>query len=224
MAGDIDRCWLLAYRAPIDKVSATLPKPLEPVTFGGFAYLNVVVSELSHMRPAFLPRALGLGYRHAAYRAYARFGNTEGLYFLRSDADSPWITTFGNLLTDFRLHKSAIDIVESQSRRALVIRSEDQPGVARLDLDKPARLQPNSPFASLKDAEAFLKYKPAALSVHDGNVDILRIQRDEAAWKARLVHVDEQDFEFCKPFDANFEICYQMEPIRYVWKRAVRLQ
>ncbi len=223
VVGDIDHCWLLAYRVPIAQLADVLPKPLEPVTLGGFGFINVVVSELSHMRPAGLPAFLGLRYWHVAYRIYAKVGGVEGLYFLRSDANNSAMVVLGNLLTDFQFHKAGVEVEVSQSRLALLVRSTEAPGAVRLDYSLATTLAEGSPFSGLEEAKEFLKYKPAGLSVHSGCVDVLRITRDEAAWRSKLVHVVDQEFAFLEPFGAVLEVCYEVEPIKYRWNRAERV-
>src|SRR5947209_8177638 len=89
MLGRINRCWLLTYSTPEEEARKWLGPRLEPITHGGFAFWNVVVCELSRMRPAPLPGFVGIGYRHAAYRLYVKFQPQEGepiggLYFVRS--------------------------------------------------------------------------------------------------------------------------------------------
>lgn len=78
------------------------------------------------------------------------------------------------------------------------------------------------PFSELDAAQAFLKYKPAGISVNRYGVDVLRITRDESAWRSKLVHVEHADFAFLKPFDATLEVCYEVEPVHYRWNRAER--
>ncbi len=146
VVGDIDHCWLLAYRVPLDRLVEALPKPLEPVTFGGFGFINVVFSELSHMRPTGLPAFLGLRYWHVAYRIHARIGGVEGLYFLRSDANNSAMVLLGNLLTDFSSIKREW---RSRCRNldfALLVRSKDAPGEVRLDYSLTPKLANGSPF------------------------------------------------------------------------------
>jgi len=177
------------------------------------------------MRPLGCPKWLGMSYRHVAYRIPVRFKPAdgepvEGLYFLRSDADSSLMVRFGNLLTDFQFHKCQVEIEESQSRMALTVLSEDAPARATLDSAVEPQLSTGSPFTDLAEAKQFLKYKPAGISVGRSDVSVIRIVRDESAWKSALVHVDEAHFKFLDPFDATLEVCYTVDPICYRWNRA----
>lgn len=223
MRGRIDRCWLIAFRAPFDLVRAVVPPALEVVGHGEFAYLNVVVSELSQMRPAGVPAFLGLRYRHAAYRAYVRFApaNTEGLYFLRSDADHPLMVAAGNRLTDFQFHRAAISISTTKDRTVLSVGASDAPLRIVLGTGEPT-LRPDAPFPDLATAAEALKYHPAGISLNDREVDVIRITRDESQWRFRLLPILECHVPFLDRFQAVPEIAYELRPIEYRWNRADR--
>lgn len=78
-----------------------------------------------------------------------------------------------------------------------------------------------SPFGSLDEAAAALKYKPSGLSVgRDGGVNVVRITRDEAAWRARLVTVEAAHWAFLDRYETYPELCYDVAPIDYRWNRA----
>ena len=227
MRGTIERCWLFTYREPVDSVAPLVPEPLSLVTRDGFAFWNVVVCEIAAMRPAFVPRALGLRYRHAAYRLYVRqkangAPPVEGLYFLRSDADSKLICKAGGLLTDFRFHHAQIAIAENDSRAKIEIDSRDAPAKVGIDLSAKPELPVGSPFGSLFEAKAVLKYKPYALAPDGrGGARVLRVRRDELAWRSKLV-IAEADFAFLHGRGAEPEITYQVEPIDYRWEKAAQ--
>jgi uncharacterized protein YqjF (DUF2071 family) len=221
MRGTVEECWLLALRVDPTRVEPLLPRPLRLVEYGGYAFFNVVVSRLGHMRPAPLPAWTGIGYWHVAYRLYARFEDTEGLYFLRSDADSSLMVAMGNLLTDFRFHRARIGVEHGDGESSLVSHSPGAELRLRL-LDEAPSLAPGSPFADLGHAETFLKYKPVAIAAHDGRVDLLRITRDEAAWQSRLRGFRVEELEFLEPYGAAPEVLYEMRPIEYQWNRAER--
>ena len=219
MRGTIEECHLFTFRVEPARVAALLPAPLELVDFGGFAYFNVVVCRLSHMRPAFVPLAIGIGYHHVAYRLYVRYGQEEGLYFLRSDADSRLIATFGNALTDFRFHLAKVTMADA------LVTSDVEGARLRIAIhDDAPDLSPNGPFATIGEAGDRLKYKPAAFSVRPDGVDILRITRDEQRWRYRLRAFDVETCEFLSGYGAVPEIAYDLEPIDYQWNRAERLR
>jgi hypothetical protein len=220
MKGTIERCWLFAFRAPEAELRPLLPAPLEAVTRGGFAFWNVVVCRVGAMRPRFAPRFLGLSYWHVAYRLYARFAGEEGLYFVRSDCDSAFLSWMGNVMTDFNFHTAGIRVLEEPGRVTLKIHSSDAPASAEIDRFRPPTLAAGSPFGSVAEASAFLKYKPLGLSVGgDGRVNLVRIARDESAWRGRAVRVAAQRWAFFGGRAATPELCTEVEPIEYRWNR-----
>ena len=75
--GRLSDCLLLSYRTPADAVRQLLPRGLELVTRGPFAFWNVVACRVDGMRLAGLPASCGVSYSHVAYRLHvqARTGN-----------------------------------------------------------------------------------------------------------------------------------------------------
>jgi hypothetical protein len=230
MVGAIDRCWLFTYQTPEEEARSLLPGQLEPVTRAGCAFWSVVVCHLRCMRPKGLPAAVGMSYWHAAYRFYVRFHPAsgppvEGLYFLRSDCDRPLMTLMGNLLTDYNFHTAGIEVAEEPSRVQFSIRSPDAPAAAMIDRAQPPRLPAHSAFATLEEAAAFLKYQPRGISPAPGGwASIVDIERDEAAWRSRIVTVAEARWTFFEGKTVRPEICYEVEPIAYQWNRARRIK
>src|SRR4029077_1499495 len=89
-----------------------------------------------------------------------------------------------------------------------------------LDRAKPPELPAHSVFQSLEEAAVFLKYKPRGISIlQDGSAKRVAIQRDEAAWKYRLVEVVSADWTFFQEKTVRPEICYEVAPISYQWNR-----
>lgn len=221
MAGRIERCWLFSYRTPSEEVRKVLPGTLEPVTYEGFAFWNLVICRVAAMRPRFVPAALGISYWHVAYRVPVRFrsgrGWIEGLYFVRSDCDSFGITCTGNIMTDFNFHRASIE-VEDRGEAGIEIHSKQASARVELANETPSILETGSPFPDLAFADRFLKYKPAALSVlPDGKVRVLKVVRDENKWRNRLVRVKRAEWDFLKNREAVLEICQEVEPIDYQW-------
>lgn len=223
--GRLHRCWLFVYRTPVASIRALLPAQFDPVTREGFAFWNIVVCEIGGLRPAFLPAAVGLGYWHVAYRLHVRAqpeggAAIEGLHFLRSDCDSVLVALAGNIVTDFRFHHALISISGETSGIAGKIRARGGDADFQLGSETPSSLNPGSPFASLDSAAEWLKYKPFGLSpCSDEAINVVRVARDEAAWRSRLVTVEKARWEFLEPYETALELCYEVEPIDYQWER-----
>jgi hypothetical protein len=225
IVGTIERCWLFVYQTPEEEARKLVPGALELVTRDGCAFWNIVVCRLRAMRPRDFPAFLGASYWHLAYRFYVRFHAEsgppiEGLYFLRSDCDSRLMTFMGNLLTDYHFHTAGINVIEEAPLLHLSIRSPDAPARVTLDRTKPSELPAHSVFPSLEAAAAFLKYKPFGISVDAANrANVVDIQREDAAWKSRLVSVVSAEWKFFEGMTVRPEICYEVDPIAYQWNR-----
>jgi hypothetical protein len=231
VVGRIERCWLFTYHTPIEDALALLPRELSPVEYQGRAFWNIVISELACMRPAGFPAFVGVHYWHAAYRLYVKAKPKtsneviEGLYFLRSDCDSSLMKVSGNWLTDFNFHKSPILHTEKDQQRTFTISAKDAPATFVLDYNKPPKLSSSSPFGSIQEAKEFLKYKPQGISVESpGLLNVVRITRDENAWKSRLICVKEANVGFFEGKRVTPEICYEVEPIEYRWNRRALIE
>jgi Uncharacterized conserved protein (COG2071) len=225
VVGNLDRCWLFTYRMPIKQARPLLPPPLELVTYGEYAFWNIVVCHISAMRPKHFPTGIGVHYWHIAYRLYAHLplanGETiEGLYFLRSDCNQQFMTFAGNLLTDFHFHHAALQLKQIQDMLEIQLNSPDAPASVRLLPNVIPQLEPHSAFAGLDEAAAFLKYKPYGLSLNTtGRANVVHITRNEQAWHSRLIQVEYANWAFLSNYDAQPEICYEVEPISYQWDR-----
>ncbi|HEU5376702.1 MAG TPA: DUF2071 domain-containing protein [Ktedonobacteraceae bacterium] len=225
MVGNLDRCWLFTYRAPVEKVRKLLPQGLEPVTHAGYAFWNIVVCHISSMRPRHIPGFPGISYWHLAYRIYVRLplaeGRTiEGLYFLRSDCDRRLMALAGNLLTDFHFHTAPLRVQQDPEGLEIKVEVADAPAHVRLLPDVKPQYDPRSAFVSLEEAAAFLKYKPYGISLGKaGCANVVHITRDESAWRSSLVQVEFARWSFLREQDTQPEICYAVEPIRYQWDR-----
>lgn len=230
VAGSIRQCWLFVYRLPLVTAQHLLPSPLRLVAHGGFAFMNIVVCRLSGMRPAIVPASIGLGYWHVAYRLHAwapcETGRTlEGLHFLRSDCDRRVVAWAGNMLTDFHFHPAAIRVVETAHAVTGNIESSTAPAHFRIDRREPPTLAEGSPFSTLEEAAAFLKYKPYSLSVEsEDTLQVVRVRRAETAWRSRVVAVREAQWGFLDGCEAGLELCYEVEPIDYRWERGHRVR
>lgn len=231
MRGRLEQCWLIVYRAPLASVQARLPKGLEAVEHGGFGFYHWVVGEVSGLRPAFLPRVLGLRYRHAALRVLCRTRLADGrmqagLHFLRSDCQAPPgvpLARLGNWLTDFHFHDARIRIDTKGTRIELEI-AGSCPASWTLDPVTPLRDRDQSPFRSVDEAVRCLKYPPCALSVdRSGAVHAVTITRDESHWLSRPVGVVGERCPAMAASGARLELACEVAPIDYLWNPGSRL-
>ncbi len=228
MEGRLKRCWLFAYRAPLEEVAKHLPPELKPISFGGFGFWNVVVCEVEHMRPLHFPESLGITYRHAAYRIYVRHHNAsgasvDGLYFLRSDCDNPLLAAAGNALTQFKFHLGKIDIRENPVATMMEVDAQGAHGEATISYTRKPTLAEGSPFRSVQEAAEFLEYQPHGISVSARGVEVLPVLRNQARWRTSVVTVSGDHWEYLDQVNQGhlpLEVAYELAPIDYVWGAA----
>jgi uncharacterized protein YqjF (DUF2071 family) len=225
MVGTLAWCWLFTFRTPADDARALLPPGLEPVTHRGCGFWNVVLCRVDQMRPWPAPPFLGTSYWQVSYRLYVRVRPKgqepiEGLYFLRSDCDSALLQRAGNLLTDFNFQPARIQVQETPETAEAQVYSAETPARWRLSRATPVTLASDSPFDSVDEAAAFLKYKPRSISMDpSGRANVVQIVRDEERWRSRLVHVEAQSWSYLAGHNVQPEICYEVEPLAYRWNR-----
>ena len=225
LTGTLADCLLLSFRTDAKRAAERLPRSIEPITRGGFAFWNVVACRVEKMRPVGVPAALGVSYHHVAYRllvrAHTEHGERRGLFFVRSDSDSALINLPGNWLTDFRFHAAKIQLDAEPNALNLRVDSRDGRADAEVNLiEGEPELAAGSPFGSIEEARTFLKYPPLALSVAGDELKLARVERDERDWHERAVAVEQLRLEYLDTWgtrDAVLELATRVDPLPYRW-------
>ena len=243
MNGRLDECLLLSYRTPARSVRHLVPAGLELLTRDGWAFWNVVACRVGAMRPAGVPRRLGVDFQHVGYRLHvtgrtASGGTLRGLYFVRSDADSNLVGRFGNALTHFRFHGAGVEL--SRAARAgggVLTVAVSGPGddasndaLARVATGAAAApAAPGSPFASAAESEQFLK-DPALSLAPDLDAryfELAEAARDEARWRERPVRVIEAHWNFLRRLgqdELHLERATLADPLDLRWRLGRRAE
>lgn len=183
------QCFLVNFSIEPAVLAAALPTPLVPDTYGGRAWLSVVIARMERMRPVGVPGMLGITYNQVVYRAVVRCGDRRGVHFLRSDADSRIMAALGNAMSFFAFHHARI-IFGDHAAGTVSVRSADGTAdiEARFANPRP-RLPSSSAFADLDEAkqwlvELFDAFHPRTPRL----VDVVSIRRND--W--RLTVVDDE--------------------------------
>lgn len=222
-SGKLAQGWLFLHRCPADHVRGLLPTGLKLVEYKGQAFWNVVACRVEHLRPTALEAAPwdGLAFWQIAYRLLVRHGETEGLYFVRSDCDNPFVTLGGNWCTDFHFQPATVTCQSDERWAYLRVNGQEDWAEAWLDAELPPRRAKGSPFASLAEAATFLTYRPVALNVlADGTGRAVRVQRDERQWQPQLRQVVDQRWPFLEPYGARPELAWELPRVPYRWNKA----
>jgi hypothetical protein len=230
---------LITYAVPPDRLAALIPPPVHPYVRAGRSYISIVIGNLRGMRPHPLPEALGTNYYQIVYRAVVCLRGRDGrdhpgVFFLRSDANDPVMSFFGNRLTEFRFHyfrTGAIGLFTRADQLLTSVETEDRGGDLVLhhrDLGPAEPLAPAEGFADVDDEKRSLvqlfhayAHDPERAVVYD-----LEIERGE--WDLRrLEPLDGFSAFFSEsPFESKDVHAVSHLYIRecsYVWKPMVAL-
>ena len=184
----------LGYSVDPEALRALLPAPLEPEIFHGRAFVQVLASRLSELRPAGVPALFGVDFHQVSYRAAVCYRGAEGVrrggYFVKSQTDHPVMRAIGNALVEFRFHafeQAAVALTNRGGAIDFVSRpaANDEPEArVRLDVSKDHGLPSTSVFRSIAEVRAALVECYDAFGVADDHVYVLTT--DRGAWGARF--------------------------------------
>jgi len=222
-------CFLVNFALRPDVLASRLPDHVRPDVHDGWSYLSIVITEMERMRPAFLPRALGITYTQVVYRAVVLCGRERGVCFVRSDADSALMVLAGNALTFFRFYRAAVTWSFSHgiTRFSLRPRGGEAAGVdAEYDLNEATHEMPaTSRFTTLDGAQRFLTELHIAFGTkrRDGMIDAVRLQRSD--WRSSVVRDRLGSYEAMTsgvlfgPGEAELDSVFYVERLNYHWHR-----
>ena len=223
------RCILVNFAVDAQALKRKLALHLEPELHAGMAYVSIVIAEMEKMRPAFLPKALGLTYNQVVYRAVVKCGEERGVSFLRSDADNAAMVLAGNAFTFFKFHSAKIAWKSNFDGLHFSLhpsKKELAKIEASYDLSLPSIQMPaSSRFKDLASAENFLceLYTAFGNRRKNGRVEVVRIERNP--WKSSLLQDHNGIYEamssgllFSKS-EAKLDSIFLVEGLRYKWNR-----
>ena len=119
----------------------------------------------------------------------------------------------------FRFSFAPIGCQERKEQVELSIHAPQAPAHVLLERRPPSALPPYSAFSSLAEAKTFLEYEPFGIGVSPaGEVNVVPVLRDKAAWQTRLLGVKEAAWGFFDENGGRPEICYEAAPIDYRWR------
>jgi hypothetical protein len=188
---------VLAYALPVSVLEPLLPPTLEPDRHGDLGFAAAAFVQTEHMRPSFLPPALGLDFFLGGYRIFVRVTrrpSLRGLYIIRSDTDRRLLAIFGNALTSYRYRTVDARCRCEHGRLEIEVR----PGVhISADLKgRPAPLPPGSPFASLAEARRFAGPLPYTFHHEPKTGLLLSVRGVRSAWNPEPVSVEVHELAF----------------------------
>lgn len=225
---------VLTYAFPSELLEPLLAPGLALDTYRGYGFLAIALVETQHLRPSFLPAALGGNFFLSGYRIFVRLGNggssLRGLRILRSDTDCLWMVNAGNLLTHYKYRLCQAEVSERPGGIEWMIRTPGKEADLRVLAwtgDGPAPLPAESPFLHDKDARRFAGPLPYTFDYEPETHSIIRIRGVRRNWHPTPVRAEvlENTFlsqePFCqaKPILAN---TFYVSNVPYRWSRGVR--
>jgi hypothetical protein len=215
---------VLAYALPASALEPLLPPTLEPDRHEDLGFAAAAFVQTERMRPSSFPQALGLDFFLGGYRIFVRVAgrpSLRGLYILRSDTDSRFLTVFGNLFTSYRYR--TVDAGFRLDDGLLHV--DVGPGVSvTADLNRmPGPLPDGSPFGSLEEARRFAGPLPYTFHHEQETGRLLSVRGTRSVWDPQPVDVEVRELDFfsegafaAKPILAN---AFYVSDIDYRWER-----
>jgi len=219
---------VLAYAFPPEALEPLLAPGLELDTHEGHAFAAVAMVQTEQLRPAGLPRALGLDFFLCGYRLFVRVRERQslrGLQILRSDTDRRTLAISGNLLTHYRWH--VVDVTMAETGRRVEIEARTPRGESdlrvRADLAAPAALPAGSPFAGLDTARRFAGPLPYTFDYEPQSRSLVAVRGVRSGWEPQPVAVEVERVAYLErpPFDGRGILAnaFHVADVDYRWGR-----
>lgn len=225
---------VLTYALPAGILAPLLPPGLTVDTYEDLGFLAIAMVRTRNLRIVGFPSFLGRDFFLSGYRIFARHETAQGrklrgLRILRSDTDSRFMATFGNLLTHYNYKKCTVR--EERTPDLLSLRITTAQGEADLELQ--ARLQPpparpptGSPFPDFRVARQYAGPLPFTFDYERTSHSLVIIEGVRANWEPRPVEVEVGRNTFLEhaPFrdaPACLANAFYIENIPYRWRRGI---
>lgn len=186
---------LVNYRVEPEALAAVLPVPFRPALVHGHGIGGVCLIRLGDVRPAGVPRALGVTSENAAHRIAVEWDTAEGpvtgVYIPRRDTSSRLAALLGGRAFPGWQHRARFAVAEGDGSYRVEMRSRD--GGARVTVAARRSDEPmaGSVFGSVEEASAFFRCAPLgyAATPSPGVFDGVALSTGE--WSIAPLQIDE---------------------------------
>jgi Uncharacterized conserved protein (COG2071) len=159
--GVIRRRILANFRIDPLVMQRQLPSRFTPKLHKGFAIAGICLIRLEHIRPRFVPEALGLSSENAAHRVavlWEQDGVTrEGVFISRRDTNSQLNSLLGGRIFPGEHHAAAFNVSESGDEIKLSMESADASVKVDIEGEVADTLPTTSIFSSLPEASSYFE-------------------------------------------------------------------
>jgi hypothetical protein len=200
MVGTIDRRLLINYRVDAEVLAHVLPSPFRPQLVGGMGVAGICMIRLVELRPAGMPRAVGLTTENAAHRVAVEWDSPDGLcrgvYIPRRDTASQLTVLLGGRLFPGGHHRARFRVHETEQTYDVALTSADGTVRVALTAHPAAGLPPGSVFGTLDEASTFFEAAPLGYSAthRPGRFEGLELQC--ATWRVQPLRVENAESSF----------------------------
>jgi len=228
MTGTIERRLLINYRVDLEVLERLVPAPFRPRAVNGAGMAGICLIRLRELRPAGLPRRLGLTTENAAHRVAVewdeRDGVSHGVYIPRRDTDSRLTVILGGRVFPGAHHRAAFRVREASGRYEVAFASRDGTASVAVEGMRVPDLPPDSVFDSLAEASEFFECAPLGYSAtrQEGGFEALELACARWCVEAlKLEHAHSSFFEDRALFPAgsvHFDSALLMSNIPARWR------
>lgn len=145
----------------------------------------------------------------------------RGLYILKSETDSKWLATFGNIFTRYRYTTTDISY---ETKGAVTSISSIGSGLdIKLGSDEEATKLPEaSPFGDWKEARRFAGPLPFTFTYDEGTRNVSIIEGVRQNWTPKPIDVLEYEVEFLRSLNIDGLVlanAFIIQDVPYLWKK-----
>lgn len=228
-----DYSLVLTFAYPRTVLEPLLPPGLVLDTYEDYGFLAIALVQVSQLRPAGLPAALGQRFFLSGYRLFTRYRTSRGkrlrgLFILRGDTDQRRMAWLGGLTSHYQFEHARLSAHVTPTEISLRLRTPA--GRADLDLTAhlgaPALLPAASPFPDWATACRFAGPLPFTFSPDADGRSMLLVEGQRENWTPQPVSVTLREATFLRqpPLAAEpgrLANAFLIRNIPYRWRRGV---
>ena len=234
LAATIQRRILVNYRVDPDLLAAQLPAPFRPVVVGGYGIAGICLIRLGGVRPAGVPRTLGVMSENAAHRVAVEWdtadGPVTGVYIPRRDTSSRLAVLVGGRAFPGWQHHARFRVEEGAGRYRVAFASDDGEVEVTVAARRADGVMTGSVFGSVDEASAFFRCAPIgyAATPTEGVFDGVCLRAE--GWNIQPLHLDEARSSFFDdpsrfaPGQAVPDSAFLMADVATTWRPQPRLE
>ena len=231
--GVIRRRILVNFRVAPEVIQRLLPDPFRPKLHRGQAIAGICLIRLEDIRPARFPRMVGFSSENAAHRIAAVWEEKgtlrEGVYIPRRDSGSLINQLAGGRIFPGEHHRARFQVVESQERIELHMKSADD--VVSVDVagTLASGLPNTSSFASPAEASAFFEPGSLGYSAKRDGKRLDGVVLKTFQWRVEPLAIEYvrssffSDASTFPPGSVEFDCALLMRNIEHEWHAATEM-